>query len=252
MLEARGLSLRRGRRRVFDGLDLRLEPGITALLGPNGAGKTTLLEAFANPRRIAAGELTVDGSVVTGSRETITRYLASSGFMPQHWQFFRGFTALESVEYVAWLKQVPRADLRAAAVRALGAVGLEDHLHERVSSFSGGMRQRVGLAEALVNTPAVVYLDEPTVGLDPEQRSTFRAALRREGNDRVTLLSTHLTDDVAAIADRVVVIAHGRRLFDGSPAELAEQARDSDGDEMSSKLEQGYLRVLEHDRRGAA
>jgi len=246
MLSACGLTLRRGRRRVFERLDLTLHPGITVLLGPNGAGKSTLLQALANPRDISSGDLLLDGGSVLESRGSEREYLGDTGFMPQRWRFFPGFTVSESVEYVAWLKRMSRDAIRDAALRALDTVRLSERRHDRVSRLSGGMRQRVGLAETLVNSPAVVLLDEPTVGLDPAQRSVFRAALREGAGDRITLLSTHLTDDVAVLADRVIVIDDGRVLFDGAPADLS--ARGSGDGEAPSRIESGYLALLaEHE-----
>ncbi|WP_243233062.1 ATP-binding cassette domain-containing protein [Microbacterium sp. CIAB417] len=242
MLSARGLTLRHGRRVIFQDLSFTLGRGITALLGPNGAGKTTLLEALAKPTRAANGEVLLDGDSATDSAAAERAFLRRSGFMPQHWQFFPGFTARESVQYVAWLKEVPRGLRSSAVTEALATVDLVEKQDERVAKFSGGMRQRVGLAEALVNQPAVLLLDEPTVGLDPEQRSTFRRALQRDKDERITLLSTHLTDDVAAIADRVLVVAQGALLFDGSPAELA--LRGGSSGMTPSPLEDGYLTVL--------
>lgn len=242
-------SLRRGRRVVVPGLDLALEPGITALLGPNGAGKTTLLEGLSQPWRAVGGSLTLSGNRISETRASRRWYQSRLGYMPQHWQHFPSFTVEDSVRYTCWLKLVPRADAEIQITQALEAVDLLDKRTDLVRALSGGMRQRVGLAEALANQPSLVLLDEPTVGLDPAQRAAFRDALVAMKRGRVILLSTHLTDDVAAIADRVVVMAEGRIWFDGPPSALANRST-STGD-FSVRLERGYLNTLETDFSGA-
>lgn len=240
VLSVRHLSIKRGRRRIYDDFTLDLHGGVTALLGPNGAGKTTLLDALANPR-VGQGELVLDGASLRNGSDSA--YLRQVGYMPQAWTTFPGFTARESVEYVAWLKGLPASRLSASAEEALRIVDLNDQRNVKVRRLSGGMKQRVGLAEALVNRPRVLLLDEPTVGLDPSQRNVFREALRRHGgsNRGAVLLSTHLTDDAASIADRVLVIDEGQLLFDGTPDRLASVGRRSGG---VSDLESGYLEIM--------
>lgn len=164
------------------------------------------------------------------------------GYMPQEWRYFRGFTAYESVAYNAWLKGVNAGDLDNNATAALDGVGLSEVAHVKVRRLSGGMQQRVGLAEAFVNDPRVVLLDEPTVGLDPAQRAAFRRFVKERGVDRAVVLSTHLIDDVEAIADRVIVIRNGHVAFDGSPTELAGLSGLAVG---GPTLEAGYLSVVQ-------
>jgi ABC-2 type transport system ATP-binding protein len=243
ILSTHRLSLYRGRRCVYDDLSFSLYEGVTVLLGPNGAGKTTLLDALVAPDRVRRGQVLLDDEVVEGGKQLQT-YHSRLGYMPQHWQYFSGFTAQESVEYAAWLKNVPSRRIRAAASQALSLVGLTEQGKDRVSRMSGGMRQRVGLAEALVNDPRIVLLDEPTVGLDPAQRATFREALRSRAKGRAILLSTHLTDDAQAIADRVLVVDKGHILFDGTPASLAALATDPSA---PTPLEAGYLALVAED-----
>ncbi|WP_309664436.1 ATP-binding cassette domain-containing protein [Microbacterium paludicola] len=241
MFEARGLTIAHGRRVVFTNLSVRLDRGVTAVLGPNGAGKSTMLDAFATGRGVAGGEIAIKGKTVAGRRYSSAQ-LAEIGYMPQKWRFFSSFTVFESVEYVAWLKNVPASHRYAATVEALRAVNLEQHMHQRVAAISGGMKQRVGLAEAMVNKPSLVLLDEPTVGLDPAQRADFRSAIRAVADDRTVVLSTHLTDDVASVAQRVIVVVGGTIIFDGSPDSLRGQAVSRDPE--TSDLEAGYFSVL--------
>lgn len=241
VLEIHRLSLRRGRRWIYRDFDLRLDNGVTALLGPNGAGKTTLIESLLRPENLRRGSVLLRGQEIT-TRSHRAGYRAQLGFMPQHWRYFSGFTALESVEYVAWLKRVPRDEIGSAARAALAWVGLLDHANAPVRKISGGMRQRVGLAEALVNDPALVLLDEPTVGLDPAQRASFRSVLTKDPESRAVLISTHLTEDVRAMANRVVVVNEGTIAFDGSPSELAQLG--GGGIDHPEALEAGYLSVI--------
>lgn len=236
--------IKHGRRSIIEGLSFELGNGITALLGPNGAGKSTLIEALADPRRLASGQLFVAGHEVTGEQARLA-FCARFGYMPQKWRGFPGFTALECVEYTAWLKGVSSKAVTVAAEAALGLVGLSSEKSAKVSRMSGGMQQRVGLAEALVNDPEFLLLDEPTVGLDPEQRATFREVLHANSQERAVLFSTHLTDDVLVMADRVLLLRGGQLLFDGTPRELEQY---SDGRPGATLLESGYLTVLKRNR----
>jgi ABC-2 type transport system ATP-binding protein len=176
------------------------------------------------------------------SPASVRAFYGRVGYMAQQWKYFGSFTALESVEYAAWLKGTPSRLLRAEALSALEWVQLSDAAATKVRRLSGGMQQRVGLAEAFVNDPRIVLLDEPTVGLDPAQRVAFRRFLRDKSADRAIILSTHLTDDVEATANRVIVMTNHGIAFDGSPAGLAARARDlPDG---ASRMEAGYLAVV--------
>jgi ABC-2 type transport system ATP-binding protein len=243
ILRAERISLARGRRRIYEDLNLSFGQGITAILGPNGAGKTTLLEGLLRPGDLGGGSLSLDGEYVPHDL-SVSAFLKQVGHMPQDWRFFTPFTVQESVQYVAWLKQLPRASVEEAVVRVLRATDLLEQREAKIRKLSGGMRQRVGLAEAFVNNPRLVLLDEPTVGLDPGQRALFRQYVRAQANDRAVVLSTHLTDDVDAIADRVLVVSDGTVLFDGSPTSLAELGAGATG---MTPLEAGYLSVVGHE-----
>ncbi|MGY1771659.1 ABC transporter ATP-binding protein [Blastococcus sp. SYSU D00813] len=200
---------------------LDLSPGVTGLLGPNGAGKTTLLRIVATALSPSAGTVRVLGHdpADPAGRLAIRRRL---GYLPQDSGAYTGFTAFAFVDYVAVLKEMTDKAARHAEVRrVLDAVGLGDRAHQRIRALSGGMRRRVGLAQALLGRPDLLVLDEPTVGLDPEQRLRFREVLAGLPSDATVLLSTHLTEDVAALCPRVVVLDAGRVLFEGTTAELA-------------------------------
>ena len=215
-----------GSTRAVDHVDLEIAPGITGLLGPNGAGKTTLIRMIATVLAPDAGSLRVlDADPATADgRLAIRRRL---GYLPQEPGFYRGFSAFDFVDYVAILKEMTERRARHDEVRrVLDAVGMTDMMHKRIRALSGGMRRRVAIAQALLGDPDLLVFDEPTAGLDPEQRLRFRDALTRGGGHRTVLLSTHQTDDVAALCQRVVAFDAGRVRFDGTPAALAELARD--------------------------
>ncbi|MER7576388.1 ABC transporter ATP-binding protein [Streptomyces sp. NPDC126514] len=223
-VSASGLSLHYGGTRALDDVSLRLSPGVTGLLGPNGAGKTTLLRVLATAVPARRGEFTVLGHDpgTTRGRQEVRRRL---GYLPQTPGFHPDFTAFEFVDYVAILKEINhRADRHREVRRVLDEVGLGDVRGKRIKKLSGGMRQRVALAAALVGDPGFLVLDEPTVGLDPEQRMRFRELIARAGEGRTVLLSTHQTEDVAMLCHRVLVMAGGRIHFDGTPAELTARA----------------------------
>jgi ABC-2 type transport system ATP-binding protein len=206
-------------------VSLDIGSGITGFLGPNGAGKTTLLRILATVLAPDAGRLRLFGldPARTGDRLAIRRRL---GYMPQEPGFHRHFTAFEFVDYVAILKEMTDRRVRHDEVRrVLELVGLEDVMGRKLKALSGGMRRRVALAQALLGEPELVVLDEPTAGLDPEQRLRFREIVSVLAERRTVVLSTHQTEDVAALCERVVVLNEGEIPFVGTPSELAALAR---------------------------
>jgi len=223
-VSASGLTLRYGKAAALDDVSVRLYEGVTGLLGPNGAGKTTLLRVLATAVPADRGAFTVlgnDPSTAAG-RLDVRRAL---GYLPQNPGFHPDFTPFEFVDYVAILKEMTDRGARHRAVSGvLHSVDLSDVRSKRIKKLSGGMRQRVALAAALIGDPGFLVLDEPTVGLDPEQRMRFRELIAQAGEGRTVLLSTHQTEDVAMLCHRVVVMAHGRVRFEGTPAELTARA----------------------------
>jgi ABC-2 type transport system ATP-binding protein len=246
-VRATGLRVRAGRRCAVDGLDLRLGVGVYGLLGPNGAGKTTLVRALATVLPPAGGELELLGVPARGAARLrgVRRRL---GYLPQEFGYYRRFTVREFVAYLAWLKEVPERDVPAAVQRAIDRVGLADRADDRMRTLSGGMVRRAGIAQAIVNDPAILLLDEPTAGLDPEQRVRFRELLRGLGADTCVVVSTHLVEDVAAACDSVVLVDAGRVAFRGTAAELA--AAGADGGAGDSPSERGYAALLDRHRAG--
>jgi ABC-2 type transport system ATP-binding protein len=220
-LDFAAVTHRFGSTSALDAVTLRLTPGVTGLLGPNGAGKTTLL-------RVAATVLApVDGSVQLLGRDISTlaertEVRRNLGYLPQELGFPRGFTAF------GLLKEWDDKPQRHAEVRrVLDQVGLGDVATKKVRRLSGGMRRRLGMAQALLGTPELLILDEPTTGLDPEQRANLRSILSGLGQHATVLVSTHQTEDVAALCDRVVVMDAGRIMFDGGVIDLVRTAQGS-------------------------
>jgi ABC-2 type transport system ATP-binding protein len=244
-VQAEELKVRAGRRIAVDGLDLALDNGVHGLLGPNGAGKTTLMRALATVVRPVAGTLTLLGRTLNGHTDLgpIRRQL---GYLPQEFGFYRRFTLREFVEYLAWLKEVPDDVRPSAAQRAIEKVGLADRADDRMKTLSGGMVRRAGIAQAIVNDPQILLLDEPTAGLDPDQRLEFRAMLRELAADTCVVVATHLVEDVAAACTDVMLIDEGRLVFRGLPADLAAAGGESEtGD---SATERGYSAIMRRHR----
>ncbi|HEY5456309.1 MAG TPA: ATP-binding cassette domain-containing protein [Acidothermaceae bacterium] len=219
-----GLSRRYGEIRALDAVDLTLDRGITGLLGPNGAGKTTLLSILATVNEPDAGDIKIFGlnPKIHAERVQIRRQL---GFLPQELGYHRHFTVAGFLDYVAILKEIVDRRRRAEEVaRVLATVGMEGFGRRRIRTLSGGFRQRLAIAQSLLGSPELLVLDEPTAGLDTEQRLRFRELLSNLPGDPVIVLSTHQADDIAAICPRVVVVLDGRIAFAGTPTALADTA----------------------------
>jgi ABC-2 type transport system ATP-binding protein len=219
-----GVGKSYGRTEALADVTLTLRPGITGLLGPNGAGKTTMLRILATALAVDRGTVRVlgdDPGTATG-RTAVRRRL---GYVPQETGFPRGFTAFSFLDYLAILKEWSDPAARHAEVRrVVDLVDLTDVAPKRVSSLSGGQRRRLVLAQAMIGQPELLVLDEPTTGLDPAQRGRLRDVLGRAGESATVLISTHQTEDVAALCERVGVLDGGRVLFDGTVLELVAQA----------------------------
>jgi len=218
------LSKRFARTQALDDITVRVGDGVTGLLGPNGAGKTTLLRIFATVLAPDAGEVQMLGLSPANQRERqeIRRRL---GYLPQDPGFQRGFSVFDFIDYVAILKEMTNRKQRRDEVRrVIELVDLTSVSGKRIKALSGGMKRRTALAAALLGDPDFLVLDEPTAGLDPEQRLRFRELVSLAGEGRAVVLSTHQTEDVAALCRDVVVLHQGRIQFQGSPNELTNYA----------------------------
>ena len=222
MLELVGLSKQyRGGPLALDRIDLAMHAGVLGLLGPNGAGKTTLLSILATVQRPSSGTFRwrdVDG---LADPQAVRRDL---GYLPQDFGLYDHLTAREFLRYVGRLKGLSGALLAGRVDEMLELVNLRGAATRRLGTFSGGMRQRVGIAQALLADPRLLIVDEPTVGLDPEERVRFRNLLAEVARDRVVLLSTHIVSDVEAVATQIAILIAGRLLACESPDELLRRA----------------------------
>ena len=230
-----------GSTQVLKGINLAIGNGVFGLLGPNGAGKTTLLRCLATSMDAEGGRLRLLGydPSVHAERRAFRRQL---GYLPQQFGYYPNFTVWEFVEYFALLKEMPASEIPQKVAQTIRRVGLEDRARKQLRTLSGGMLRRAGIAQAIVNEPSLLLLDEPTAGLDPEQRVDFRRLLREAGEHGTVIVSTHLVEDVGAACSEVAVMAQGQIVFRGTPAELTDLGDpDSPGD---SPLERGYIAAL--------
>jgi ABC-2 type transport system ATP-binding protein len=239
------LTRRFGRTQAVAGVDLRVGRGVFGLLGPNGAGKTSLLRMMATVLQPSSGGLQLLGRdpASYGQRREIRRRL---GYLPQNLGYYPGFTVVEFVEYFALLKEMHPARIPAAVAAAVERVELGERAKSKLRTLSGGMLRRVGIAQAIVNDPELLLLDEPTAGLDPEQRVQFRAVLRDLGETSTVVVSTHLVEDVGAACTDVALMDRGHIVFRGTPDELA--ARGVEHSLGDAPLERGYSAVLAEGR----
>ena len=236
------LTRRFGRTQAVAGVSLQAGAGVFGLLGPNGAGKTSLLRMMATALPPTSGRLRLLGRDPRSyaPRREIRRRL---GYLPQNLGYYPGFTVAEFVEYFALLKDMPAGQVPRAVAAAVEHVGLGDKARAKLRTLSGGMLRRAGIAQAIVNGPELLLLDEPTAGLDPEQRVAFRALLRDLGQRATVIVSTHLVEDVGAACTEVALMDAGKIVFHGTPDELTARGEGT-GAAGDAPLERGYSAVL--------
>ena len=220
-----------GTKIACDRVSLRAGPGVYGLLGANGAGKTTLLRMICGVLRPTAGSIQFAGLDVASEG-----YRARLGYLPQDFGYYPEFTALDFLLYLAALKGLPRAAARSQSLALLEEVGLADAANGKIRTFSGGMRQRLGIAQALLGSPKFMIFDEPTAGLDPEERIKFRTLFSHSAEDKIVLLSTHIIEDIQAVCNRIIVINLGNILFDGTPEQVVQTAKGHTGSLMEHEI----------------
>lgn len=198
-------------------LQLELQPGVLGLLGPNGAGKSTLMRILATVTRPTAGRVLWNGTDIVQSPDVLRSVL---GYLPQDFGVYPHLTAVEFLEYLAAVKGLDATVSRGRIDNLLAVVNLSDVRHRPLGGFSGGMKQRVGIAQALLNDPQLLIVDEPTAGLDPEERVRFRNLLSELSGERIVILSTHIVSDVEAVATDIAVLSGGCLLVHAPPEEL--------------------------------
>lgn len=199
---------------AVDRISLTLTPGVTGLLGANGAGKTTLMRMLCGILRPTSGSISLDGLDVSTEG-----YRAVLGYLPQDFGYYPSFSALDFLLYLGALKGMERKQAKERSLELLEVVGLGEVARKKIRTFSGGMKQRLGIAQALLNRPKLLILDEPTAGLDPKERVRFRTLIEEQGKESIVLLSTHIVSDVEHIADRILMVKDGQLIYDGSAAD---------------------------------
>ncbi len=217
---SKSFGTRLRRIQALDQVTLQINPGMFGLLGPNGAGKTTLLRIVATLLKPTHGRVTVDGFDVSDRRQKwVVKQIL--GFLPQELGLYNGLSPAEFLDYIATLKNMHNPHVRAEAVaQVMALTGLRTVAHQRIGTLSGGMKRRVGIAQALLGDPQLLIVDEPTAGLDPEERVRFRNLLAGLATERIVILSTHIVEDIAATCNRMAVLDQGRVRFHGAPSTL--------------------------------
>ncbi|WEV68952.1 ATP-binding cassette domain-containing protein [Bifidobacterium sp. ESL0775] len=236
-----------GGHKALNDVSFSLQPGVVGLLGPNGAGKTTLMNLLSTLDTPQGGAILLDGqSIITGEGRKKAR--PRIGYLPQRFELMESSSLLRNVRYAAWAHGLSYDMADETAHKAIALVGLADMERRPVHSLSGGMRQRAGIACAVVTEPSVLLLDEPTVGLDPMQRIDIRRFLDVYAQTKIVLLSTHMVEDLAAVADRVIVMDHGQVIMQGNMDDLAARGKGR-SDALASVWELGYEALMDAERR---
>ncbi len=215
---------------AVDRLSIKLQKGVHGLLGANGAGKTTLMRMMCGILTPTSGSISYDGIDVSTEE-----YRSVLGYLPQDFGYYPEFTGMDFLMYMAALKGLPKARAKKGAKELTELVSLKDVAAKKIRTYSGGMKQRLGIAQALLNEPQILILDEPTAGLDPKERVRFREMIEAYGNEHIVLLSTHIVSYIEHIADDVFLMKNGQMIYEGSWSE-------EKGD-----LEQFYLKQFEED-----
>ena len=205
---------------AVDRINLKLNCGIYGLLGENGAGKTTFIRMLCGILKPTNGTVTFDGMDVSSEE-----YRAILGYLPQEFGYYPDFTGMDFLLYMSSLKGLTKTTAKRKAIKLFELVNLSDCAKKKIKTYSGGMKQRLGIAQALLNDPKVIILDEPTAGLDPKERVRFRDLIKELGKDSIILLSTHIVSDIENIADDVIMMKDGQIIFEGATSDISDLER---------------------------
>ena len=208
------LTKKFGSKTAVNHLNITLSNGVYGLLGANGAGKTTFMRLLCNIQAPTSGKIVLNGKNIAGLGE---KYRELLGYLPQHFEYYPDFTALDFLLYVSALKGLSDKSARKKSEELLEAVGLSAESKHKIKTFSGGMKQRLGIAQAMLNDPHILILDEPTAGLDPKERVRFRNLISAFAKDRIVILSTHIVSDIEFIAEEIIMMKSGEILHFGKP-----------------------------------
>ena len=200
---------------AVDRISLQLTNGVYGLLGANGAGKTTFMRMLCGVLKPTSGTINFNGFDVSSEE-----YRSELGYLPQDFGYYPEFSGLDFLLYMASLKGLKKAEAKRKAKQLLKLVSLSDVARKKISTYSGGMKQRLGIAQALLNDPKIIILDEPTAGLDPKERVRFRNLIKELGKNSIVLLSTHIVSDIEHIANTVLMMKAGQIIYNGSANEI--------------------------------
>jgi len=221
-LKTTGLTKRFGPKTAVNDLNITLSGGVYGLLGENGAGKTTLMRLLCNIQNPTSGKISLNGKNTADLGE---KYRALLGYLPQNFGYYPDFTALDFLLYIAALKGLDGRNAMKRSEEMLDAVGLSGKGRHKIRTFSGGMKQRLGIAQAMLGDPRILILDEPTAGLDPTERVRFRNLISSFARDRIIILSTHIVSDLELIADEIIIMRAGQLVYFGKPAACSNTAQ---------------------------
>lgn len=236
-ISIKGVSKKyKGNKYGLKDFNLELRNGILGLIGPNGAGKSTLMRILATISRPTEGTITLDGTDIVKNPDSVRRVL---GYLPQDFGVYPNLTAMEFLEYIAAIKGFSGRGIKMRIEALLDGLNLTTVKDRPIGTYSGGMKQRIGIAQVLVGDPKLLILDEPTVGLDPEERIRFRNLLTELSGERIVILSSHIVSDIETVADKIAIVCQGRVLMHGLPVE-------------KGRLEETYLSVIGVAKKGGS
>jgi ABC-type multidrug transport system, ATPase component len=241
-LEIRDLTKNYGKKIALNGFNAVLTPGIYGLLGPNGAGKSTLMNIIADNINADHGEVLFDGVSTIKLGKEFRKIL---GYMPQQQGLYDNFTALRFLYYIAALKGLNKKQAKEQIDKVLKLVNLTEEAHKKLGSFSGGMKQRILIAQAILNDPKILILDEPTAGLDPKERIRIRNMISEIGFNKIVIIATHVVSDIEYIAKEIIMLKNGHLIEKKPPSELLDSVREKvfeirDSEDVMKQIEMNY------------
>lgn len=226
-------------KKVLDDIKFEMESGVYALLGPNGAGKSTLIRIICGIEEASAGTITYDGQTI---QKMDAQYRQKLGYVPQNTGMYENFTAWEFLEYMAVMKGVAKKEVKDRVEKTLGVVNLLEVKNNKIKTFSGGMKQRVNIAQALLNEPEILILDEPTVGLDVNERIKFKQFVSEYAREKIVIFATHIVSDIEDIGSKIVIMKNGRIVANDTTENLLKEVEGKIWEIKCSKDELAVLK----------